>query len=112
MNSKYGNELRFISIHRFTPDDLEVINFVPDLKNEAGNILIKKYIYEWFREAETRGDLDKLGQETYLLNEQGLAKIRVYKSPIKAFFQEHWKWLVTASMAFGGMVIAIIRLTE
>ena len=112
MTSKYGNELRFISIHRFTPNDLEVINFVPDLKDESENILIKKYVYEWFREAETRGDLDKLGQDAYLLNEHGLMKIRVYKSPVKAFFQEHWKWLVTASMAFVGMVIAIVRVTE
>ncbi len=109
---KYGHERRFIYKHQFSPMDLELVKYVPDLERESENVAIKKYLYEWFREACVRGHLDIQGSDIYLLNVSGLDRIQFYKFPVRYFMKQHWKWVVTASIGFVGMILAILRLTS
>jgi hypothetical protein len=112
LSDKYGNERRYILEHKFSPTEQELVKLVPDLNSESENILIDKYINEWFKEAEVRGHVDVYRSQGYILNQLGLEKALNYKKPIKSFVKEHWKFLLPLSLTFITVIIGILRFTK
>ena len=53
LTAEYGQEERFIFAHRFSSIDVGLLEYFPSLK-KCDNGIVKKHIYEWFREAEVR----------------------------------------------------------
>ena len=112
LEEMYGSENRFILSHKFPPDDLSVIKHIPELKRESGNVLIKKYLSEWFREASVREYFEIHRSSHYVLTTKGAEKMAYYKNPVGHFAKAHWKWLVGTSLTFVAVLVAIIRLTK
>jgi len=111
LTAGYGQEERFIFEHRFSSIDVGLLEYFPSLK-KCDNGIVKKHIYEWFREAEVRGLVENISNEYYAISPFGLKEARYRKTPLKSFLLFNWKYLLPALLSFVGAVVAIIRLTK
>lgn len=110
IEKEYGTELRNIFGHRFSGVDVEIAERIPSLKNSLDDILIKKFVSEWFREAKTRGLVNKPTTDvSFCISPQGYEKAIRNRDRLKYFWREHWKYIVTTSLAFPVAPIGILR---
>jgi hypothetical protein len=111
VEKKYGIELRHILEHSFSAIDVDIAKQIPSLKKEIDNISIKKFICQWFEEAQVRELVIRpTKDQSYKLSKSGYAKALKNKHLLKHFWVEHWKYIVTTSLAFIASIVAISKL--
>jgi hypothetical protein len=111
VEKKYGTELRHILEHSFSAIDIDIAKKIPTLKKVTDNILIKKFISQWFEEAQVRELVIRpTKDQNYNFSKKGYEKALKNKHPLIHFWVEHWKYLVTTSLAFTAGIVAIIKL--
>ena len=109
LQQKFGDEQRFIFQHKFSSIDTELLEHIEDLKKHADDIAIKKHISQWFQEAASRKLIETASNEYYKITEKGLDAALKYKHPIHRFCLVHWKYIVTTTLAFIVVVIAVLK---
>ena len=109
VENKYGSELRHILDHSFSAIDVDIAKQIPSLKKDIDNILIKKFISQWFEEAQVRGlVICPTVDFNYTFSKTGYEKAIRNKHRLKHFCVEHWKYIVTTTIAFLGIIVAIL----
>jgi len=108
IESNYGKELRFIMSHKFDSIDVSIVNHIPMLKKSSLDISIKKFINEWFREAEQRGLVSFIKPHYYQLTDLGYKSALSAKPPLINFVKNNPRFTITASIAFGGILVTLI----
>jgi hypothetical protein len=110
LEEKYGTELRFILDHSFSGIDVEIAQHLPTLNEHIDDVRIKKFISQWFEEAKTRGIVNRPTKDvSYCISLEGYQKAIRNKHRLKYFWNEHWKYIVTTSLAFAVAVIGVLR---
>jgi hypothetical protein len=111
VEKKYGSELRHILDHSFSAIDIDVAKQIPTFKKDTDNILIRKFICQWFEEAQVRGLVIRpTKDQSYTFSKSGYEKAIKNKHRLSYFWAEHWKYIVTTSLAFIAAIVAIIKL--
>jgi hypothetical protein len=111
VEKKYGTELRHILEHSFSAIDVDIAKQIPSLKNDINNIAIKKFICQWFEEAQVRELVVRpTKDQSYKLSRSGYAKALKNKNRLKHFWAEHWKYIVTTLLAVIVLIVAILKL--
>ena len=104
----HGEELRFVMAHKFESINVGIAGNMPTLAALAGDIAIKKFISEWFREAEQRGLVTFVKPHHYRFTEAGYNAALSAKRPIMNFVKNNPTFTITASIAFGGVLVTLI----
>lgn len=112
VENEHGKELRFIMEHKFDSIDLDILNHLPTLKKLSSDIAIKKFISQWFAEAEKRNLVTPLRPQHYKLSGHGYKLSLAKKSPISQFIENNPKYVITTTITFAAAIFAIIRLIK
>jgi hypothetical protein len=107
VSGKFGSEQRHIFTHKF--NSIEPIDY-PNIKSfRANEHLSKKFISQWFAEAERRKFVTPSQNHFYNLTESGYEKANQYKHPIKYFYSNNYKWAVPIVISVFVAITAILR---
>jgi hypothetical protein len=110
IEEEYGSELRYIFDRRFSGVDIEIAKRIPSLRDKLDDILIKKFVSEWFKEAKTRRLVNQPTTDvSFCISTQGYEKAIRNRDRLKYFWREHWKYIVTTSLAFLVAIIGVLR---
>ena len=108
VHNKFGGELRHIFIHKF--NSIEP-NDYPNIKSfSSGGHLSKKFISQWFAEAEKRGFVKVNQNHFFNFTEQGYAKAKSHKNPFKYFVTNHWAWALGIFLTLVNTIATVTRL--
>ena len=109
VESEHNSELRFIMKYKFDSIDLSILDHMPSLKELSKDNSIKKFIMEWFKEAEERKLVSFEKPQHYKFTEFGYNQALIKKSPITSFCKREYKWLIPVCLSFALGIIAILR---
>jgi len=109
IEGEHGKELRFIMDHKFDSIDTSIPNYIPTLKKLSSDNSIKKFIMQWFKEAETRKLVSFVKPQYYQFTELGYNQAAIKKSPVTSFCKREYKWLIPVCLSFALGVVAILR---
>jgi hypothetical protein len=82
---------------------------MPTLSDLSSDICIKKFIMQWFKEAEARKLVSFTKPQHYQFTELGYNQALIEKSPVSSFCKNEYKWLVPVCLSFVLGAIAILR---
>ena len=112
VESEHGKELRFIMDHKFDSIDLSILAHMPTLNHLSSDICIKKFIMQWFKEAETRKLVSFVKPQHYHFTELGYNQALSKNNPIKQFIKNNPKYTITTAVAFSVAIFTAIRLIK
>lgn len=108
---EHGDEKRHINNYVFDSIDPDKYTDINELSNSK-DILIKKHISQWFKEADVRGFVVVHQNHLYKFTEEGYQKARSYKHPIKYYIKNNDKFIITTALAFIVAMFTIWRVIK
>ena len=110
VENEYGKELRFVMEHKFDSIDLDILSHLPTLKKLSSDICIKKFISQWFAEAEKRNLVIPLKPQHFKFTEHGYKLSITNKNPMRQFIKSHPKYVITTIISLSVAIFAATRL--
>jgi len=106
-SDKYGDERRFLDRYTFNAIEPDHYQALWEIYNSSDTSR-KKFIYEWFKEAEVRGFVKVHQNHFYKLTDEGYDLAIKYKHRVKSFIKNHLVMSVTVGTTLVASLINLL----